>query len=48
MSSHKIDNLRSYALSRTDKVPFILPVLIIHHNDHLAIFNVLNGLFDGI
>jgi hypothetical protein len=48
MGSHKIDDLRSNTIRGTDKITFILPVFIIHHNDHLPVLYCLDCIFYGI
>ena len=45
---HKIDHLWGDRLCCRDKVPFVFPVLIIHHDDYLALADILNGGFDGV
>ncbi len=43
----KMDLGRRYELRRTDEIAFILPILIIGHDDELPGANILDRLLDG-
>ena len=42
---HEVHVLRGHGSGRHNQVAFVLPVLIIHHYHHLAMLDVLDGLF---
>ncbi len=41
------DLLRRGRLGRHHEVPLVLPVLVVHHDDHAELADGLDGLFDG-
>ena len=43
---HEIDDLRRHLLGRTDEIALILAVFVIDDDDHPAVANILDGLFD--
>ncbi|MNC24362.1 hypothetical protein D3C75_724150 [compost metagenome] len=46
MLGHEVDVLGAHALGGHDQVAFVLAILVIHENDHLALANVLDQLGD--
>src|SRR4051812_46375872 len=44
MLSHEVDDLGRYFFSRDGQVAFVLPILIIHDDEHAAGPKVFNGL----
>src|SRR5436190_19260178 len=45
MGAHKIDHFGCYVLSSSNKIAFILTILVVYHDNQLAFFYVLNGVF---
>ena len=48
MGGHEVDRLRGHHLGGHGQVALVLPVLVIHQDDHLAGPDILNRLFYGI
>ena len=48
MGGHEVDVLRGGKLCRADEVPLVLPVGVVGAEDHLALAQVLQGLFNGV
>ena len=44
---HEVDGLRRDELGRHGQVALVLPVLIVHHDDHPAALDLLESLLDG-
>ncbi len=47
-SQHEVHLLRSNSLGSTDKVPFVLAVFIINHDDDSAFLNCPDGLLNRL
>jgi hypothetical protein len=47
MQRHEIDHLGRDQLGRADEIALVLAVLVIGHDDDLAVAQVLDGLLDG-
>ena len=45
---HEVDCLRRHLLGGHDEIAFVLPILIVHHDDDLALAKLLDGLVDGV
>jgi len=45
---HEINRLRRHLIRGHGQIALILPILIIHKDDHLSLFNVFNGFFDCV
>ena len=48
VGGHEVDVLRGGKLCRADEVPLVLPVGVVGAEDHLALAQVLQGLFNGV
>ena len=46
MRRHEVHVLRRHLLCRDDEVALVLPILIVHDDEHLSVFDILNGLFN--
>ena len=48
MSGHEVDIFRTHHAGGHQQVTFVLAILIIHDDDHLAISNILDDFFDTV
>src|SRR5688572_23561709 len=48
MSRHEVDDLRRNRLRSADKIPLVFTILVVNDNDHFAIADFLNSLFNGV
>ena len=48
MGGHEVHVFRGGKLRSANEVPFVLPVGVVGAEDHFALAQVLQGLFDGV
>ena len=46
MCRHEVHVLRRHLLCRDDEVALVLPILIVHDDEHLSVFDILDCLFN--
>ena len=48
ITCHKIYIFQCSKLCRTDHIPFIFPILVIHHHNNLSLTKIFQHFFNGI
>ena len=46
VGGHEVDDLRGHLLRRDRQIAFVLPILVVHDDDHLAVADGLDGVND--